>query len=200
MARSGRRPAGSDTRGTILAAARDTFAAHSYGGVTIRQIASAATVDPALVHHYFGTKDQLFLIVLRSEVDPDRILAQLLTGGVDTLGERIVAEFLRLWEGGAGANAGALLRTATTADQIARLVREAVFPRVVDAAVSVAGLDPTEAPLRVAFVASQLSGLVLTRYVLELQPLATTPADIVVCTVGATLQRYLTGELPSRPQ
>jgi AcrR family transcriptional regulator len=200
MARTGRRPAGSGTRGRILAAARDTFAAHGYGGASIRQIASAATVDPALVHHYFGTKDQLFLTVLRSEVDPEGILAQLLTGDIDTLGERIVGEFLRLWEGGAGANASALLRTATTADQIAELVREAVFPGVVDAAVTRAGLDPVEAPLRVAFVASQLSGLALVRYLLELGPLATAPADIVVSAVGATLQRYLTGELPSRPQ
>lgn len=200
MARTGRRPAGSGTRDTILAAARDAFAARGYGGVTIRQIAAAATVDPALVHHYFGTKEQLFLTVLRSAVDPDRILAHLLTGGVDALGERIVTEFLRLWEGGAGANASALLRTAATVDRIARLVREAVFPGVVEAVVSRTGLDPAEAPLRVAFVASQLSGLAITRYVLELEPLASAPADIVISTVGATLQRYLTGELPSRPR
>ncbi|MBQ0893413.1 TetR family transcriptional regulator [Micromonospora purpureochromogenes] len=200
MARTGRRPAGSGTRGAILAAARDAFAARGYAGVTIRQIALAAAVDPALVHHYFGTKEQLFLTVLRSEVDPDRILAQLLTGGVDRLGERIVAEFLRLWEGGAGANASALLRTAVTADQIAGLVREAVFPGVVDAVLSRTGLDPAEAPLRVAFVASQLSGLAITRYVLELEPMAAAPADIVICAVGATLQQYLTGELPSRPR
>lgn len=200
MARTGRRPAGPDTRGTILAAARDAFAARGYGGASIRQIASAATVDPALVHHYFGTKEQLFLTVLRSAVDPDRILAQLLTGDVETMGERIVAEFLRLWEGGAGANVSALLRTAVTAEQIARLVREAVFPGVVDAVVSRTGLDPAEAPLRVAFVGSQLSGLVIMRYLLELQPLATAPADTVISTVGATVQRYLTGELESRPR
>ena len=197
MARTGRRPAGSDTRETILAAARDAFAARGFRGVTIRQIASAAAVDPALVHHYFGTKERLFLTVLRSAVDPDRILAHVLTGAVDTLGERIVAEFLRLWEGGAGANASALLRTAATGDQIARLVREVIFPDVVDAVISRCGLDPAEAPLRVAFVASQLAGLAFSRYLVGLEPLVAAPADIVIRTVGATLQRYLTGELPS---
>ncbi|MGB2566957.1 TetR family transcriptional regulator [Micromonospora citrea] len=196
MARIGRRPVGSGTREIILAAARDAFAARGFGGVTIRQIASTAAVDPALVHHYFGTKEQLFLTVLRSAVDADRILAQLLAGGVDTLGERIVAQFLRLWEGGAGANASALLRTAATADQIARLVREVLFPDVVDAVMSKCGLDPGEAPLRVALAVSQLSGLAFTRYLVGLEPLATAPADTVICTVGATLQRYLTGELP----
>lgn len=197
MARTGRRPAGSDTRETILAAARDAFAARGFGGVTIRQIASAAAVDPALVHHYFGAKEQLFLTVLRSAVDPDRILAHVLTGAVDTLGERIVAEFLRLWEGGAGANASALLRTAATGDQIARLVREVIFPDVVDAVISRCGLDRAEAPLRVAFVASQLAGLAFSRYLVGLEPLVAAPADIVIRTVGATLQRYLTGELSS---
>src|SRR5690606_5246236 len=63
MAWTGRRAAGSGTRETILAAARDAFAAHGFGGVTIRQIASTAAVDPALVHYYFGTKEQLFLTV-----------------------------------------------------------------------------------------------------------------------------------------
>ncbi|AXH93623.1 TetR family transcriptional regulator [Micromonospora aurantiaca] len=197
MARTGRRPAGSGAREKILAAARDAFAARGFGGVTMRQIASIAAVDPALVHHYFGTKDQLFLTVLRSAVDPDRILAQLLAGGVDTLGERIVAEFLRLWEGDAGANASALLRTAATADHIARLVREVIFPDVVDAVMSKCDLDPGEAPLRAAFVASQLAGLAFTRYLVELEPLAAAAADIVIRTVGATVQRYLTGELPS---
>ena len=200
MARTGRRPAGSDTRETILEAARDAFAARGFAGVTIRQIASAATVDPALVHHYFGAKEQLFLTVLRSAVDPDRILAQVLGGGVDTLGERIVAEFIRLWEGGAGANASALLRTAATTDHIARLVREVIFPDVVDAVITRFGLDPAEAPLRVAFVASQLSGLTLTRYVVGLEPLASVPADVVISTVGATLQQYLTGDLPAPPR
>ena len=200
MARTGRRPAGSDTRETILEAARDAFAARGFAGVTIRQIASAATVDPALVHHYFGAKEQLFLTVLRSAIDPDRILAQVLGGGVDTLGERIVAEFIRLWEGGAGANASALLRTAATTDHIARLVREVIFPDVVDAVITRFGLDPAEAPLRVAFVASQLSGLTLTRYVVGLEPLASVPADVVISTVGATLQQYLTGDLPAPPR
>lgn len=200
MARTGRRPGDPGTRDAILTAAREAFAARGYDGVSIRQVASAAAVDPALVHHYFKTKEQLFLTVLRSAIDPERLLSQLFTGKVETLGERAVAQFLRLWEGGAGANASALLRTAVTGERVARLVREAVFPTVVDQMVSRIGLDPAEAPLRVAFIASQLSGLATTRYVLKLGPLANAPADVVVATIGTTVQRYLTGELPGARQ
>lgn len=196
MVRTGRRPGSAGTRAAILTAAGEAFAARGYGGATIRQIASAAAVDPALVHHYFTTKDQLFLIALRSAVDPERLLSQLFAGEVETLGERMVARFLALWEGGAGATASALLRTAVTGERIAQLVREVVFPTVVDELVRRVGVDPAEAPLRTTLIASQLSGLVTTRYVLELQPMASAPIEWVVAAVGPAVQRYLTGELP----
>jgi AcrR family transcriptional regulator len=130
MPRTGRRPGTAGTRAAILAAARDAFAARGYDGVSIRWVASAAAVDPALVHHYFGGKVELFRTALRTAVDPEGLLSDLFAGDVTTLGGRMVARFLDVWEGGAGANASALLRTAVTGGSTADLVREAVLPAV----------------------------------------------------------------------
>ncbi len=99
------------TRAAVLAAAREAFAARGYLGATIRQIAAAAGVDPALVHHYFGTEDRLLVTALASAVDPRRLLSQVVDGPAETLGERLVIRFLALREGDAGASASALLRT-----------------------------------------------------------------------------------------
>jgi AcrR family transcriptional regulator len=199
MGRTGRRPGAEPTRATILAAARDAFAVRGFARTTIRQIATAADVDQALVLHYFTTKEQLFLAVLRSAVDPRRLLSQLFAGDAEEVGEQIVGRFLALWEDGTGLTASALLRTAVTEERTAQLVREVILPAVVGELVLSVGADPAEAPLRATLVASQLSGLAVTRYVLKLEPMASAPAEWVAVAVGPTVARYLTGELPRLP-
>ncbi len=75
--RTGRRPGGPDTRADVLAAARTRFARVGYDNATIRAIATDADVDPALVHHYFGTKRDLFREAVAFPVDADRLLASI---------------------------------------------------------------------------------------------------------------------------
>ena len=94
----GRRPGGPDTRAAILSAARELFAASGFGGTTIRAIAAAAGVDPALVHHYFGTKDDLFVAALELPVDPRKVLAPVIAEGPDGAAERMLRVFLSVWD------------------------------------------------------------------------------------------------------
>lgn len=195
MARTGRRPDNPQTRAAVLTAAREAFAARGYRGATIRQIAAGAGVDPALVHHYFGTKDGLFVAAVASEIDPRRLLWQVFDGPAETLGERLVVRFLALWEGGAGANASALLRTVATEERFGPVVRERIVPLVVNELVTRVGVDAAEAPARAALLASQLSGLVNVRYVLRIEPVAGASIAWVAAAVGPTVQRYLTGAL-----
>jgi AcrR family transcriptional regulator len=106
MARTGRRPGRQDTRDAILAAARDAFAEKGYDGASIRYIATSAGVDPALVHHYFGTKDQLFREAMRFPVDPNQMLPLLAGPGVDGFGERLVRMFISVWDSPASSTIG----------------------------------------------------------------------------------------------
>jgi len=189
---AGRRPGGPDTRGEILAAARETFAAKGFEGTSLRAVARAAGVDAALVHHYFDGKESLFVEAMQLPVDPRMIADRVLDGSLDGLGERIVRTFLSVWDAPASrVPLMAMLRAALGSEDVAHLFRDAIARMILT---PVSGmLDAPDAQLRVSLVASQLIGMAIVRYVLELQPLAGATADEVVARIAPTLQRYLTG-------
>jgi AcrR family transcriptional regulator len=195
MARTGRRPGNQDTRQAILAAARQAFGDRGFDGASIRQIATSAGVDPALVHHYFGAKDKLFLATMEVPIDPAELLPKIFEPGLDGVGERLVGALLRVWDSPAGSSAAALFRSAMQHDWSARMLREFLVTQILRRAMSHLNLDPVEAPKRAALVASQVMGLVMARYILRLEPLASMPADEIVRNVGPTIQRYLADPL-----
>jgi AcrR family transcriptional regulator len=194
--RTGRRPGNPDTREAILAAARSAFADKGFDGASIRAIATGAGVDPALVHHYFGTKDKLFLAAMNAPLDPGEIIPDALAGDPDRVGERLVRTFLSVWDSPAGKAGVAMLRSAVSTEWTARLFREFVVSQVLRRVVAVVPIPPAEAPLRVALIASQLGGLAMVRYVLKVEPAASAPAEVLVAAVGPTIQRYVFGEMP----
>nr|MBA2463491.1 TetR/AcrR family transcriptional regulator [Nocardioidaceae bacterium] len=175
----GRRPGGPDTRGQILEAARESFAQRGFGSTTIRAVAAAAGVDPALVHHYFGSKDDLFIAALKIPADPRNIVPTVFSEGVDGAGERLLRVFLGVWEDPAARlPLIALVRTSLGEGGPVNLLREGMLRMVFEPLTSV--LPPGEAEPRAQLVASQLIGLVVGRYLLRLEPLASmTPEELV---------------------
>jgi AcrR family transcriptional regulator len=196
MARTGRRPGNQDTREAILEAARQAFADRGYDGASIRQIAAGAGVDPALVHHYFGAKDKLFLAVVEVPVDPSTMLPKVLAGGVDGVGERLVRTFLSVWDSPAGSAFEAILRSAVQHEWSARVFREFLVRQVLSRAMRGLHIDPAEAPLRASLVASQMAGLAMARYIVKLEPLASADPETVVALIAPTIQRYVGEPLP----
>jgi AcrR family transcriptional regulator len=193
--RTGRRPGNPDTRDAILTAAREAFAERGFDRASIRAIATSAGVDPALVHHYFGTKDQLFLEAMNVPIDPRELLPQVLAGGPGQVGERLVRTFLRVWDSPAGAAGVALLRSGVSNEWSARLLRELLTTQILRRVLAGLELDPAEAPLRVSLVASQVAGMAMMRYIIKLEPLASAPPETVVAAIAPTVQRYVTGDL-----
>lgn len=191
------RPAGkSRAREQILAAARAAFAESGYDAATIRDVARRAGVDPALVHHYFGAKQQLFVAAVELPVDPTELIARIFEGDVESLGDRIAHTFLGVWDGsGGGSPMVALIRSATSNDQAAAMFREFITANLLGALAD--RLDAADSRLRATLAASQLIGVALLRYVIRLEPLASAPADEVAALIAPTLQRYLTGDLGS---
>ena len=190
----GRRPGAPDTRAAILAAARTSFAGKGYSGTTIRGIASAAGVDAALVHHYFGTKDDLFVAALELPVDPREAIAPALVGGPDGAGERMLRVFVGVWDDPANTPVFVALARTLLDPSASHLLREGFLPVVLHPVGRALGLERPD--LRMSLVASQLIGIILGRYVLALEPLASLSADAVVAAYAPTIQRYLTGDLP----
>ncbi len=197
MARTGRRPGNQDTREVILAAAREAFADRGFDGASIRAIATTAGVDPALVHHYFGTKDQLFLDAMQVPVDPGAAITSALAGGRDGAGERLLRTMLMVWDSPVGTAAAAMVRSAVSNETFARLLREFIKRRILRHIAGQLNLDPDESELRTALAASQIAGLIMVRYLIRLEPLASLPAPTVAALVGPNVQRYLTGDLPA---
>jgi AcrR family transcriptional regulator len=194
--RRGRRPAGEDRRGDILAAAREEFGKRGFDGTTLRGIARAAGVDPRLVHHYFDGKDEVFAAAFELPVRPHEVIEPLLAAGPDGIGEGLVRLFLSVWDTPAGRQRiVALLSAAVASEAGARMLREFLTREVFSRIVARLGTDDPE--LRASLAASQMMGVVVCRYVLRLQPLASADAQDLVDLVGPTLQAYLTGPLRS---
>jgi AcrR family transcriptional regulator len=190
----GRRPGGPDTRGQILDAARKSFADKGFGATTIRAVAGEAGVDPALVHHYFGSKDDLFLAALEIPVDPRRLVPAVFEAGVAGAGERLLRLFLSVWDDPhTRLPLLALVRASLAEEGPESLLQQGILRMVLTPLR--AALPSAEADRRVQLVLSQMVGLVVTRYLLALEPLASMPAEEVVAAVAPTLQRYLDGPL-----
>lgn len=203
MARTGRRPkrpadenraASPDTRLAILAAARAGFAQKGYDGASTRAIATAAGVDAALIHHYFGSKQRLFVAAMELPFDPDTVRLRVIAGPREALGERLVRFFLELWEVPVRRQILlGMVRSAMTDPEATAMVRRTVVEGAILPLVAETGV--TEPALRATLVGSQLMGLALVRYILCVEPLAGASIDAVVVAVGPTIQRYVTGQL-----
>jgi AcrR family transcriptional regulator len=190
----GRRPGASDTRERILAAARERFAAHGYDRTRIRDVASDAGVDAALVHYFFKSKDGLFVAAMQLPLRPADVIAPVLGEGLPGLGERIVRRLLGVWDDPANRTALlAIVQGASAHPGAAAALREFLRSEVVG---RVAGAVEADRPeLRANLVASQIIGLIAARYIAQVEPLAGMDAEAVVPLVGPTLQRYLEGPL-----
>jgi AcrR family transcriptional regulator len=197
-AHSGRRPGESGAREAILEASRALFAQRGFERATIRAVAAQAGVDPALVHHYYGSKEQLFETALHFPIAPAVVLPQLLREDPERAGQHIVQIFLSTWDQPANRLVlMAMLRSAASDEQATALVRRRLLAEVFGPLASALGVPDAE--LRVALVGSQLIGLALMRYVTRIQPVASAPVDALAAAVGPTVQRYLTGDLSCRP-
>jgi AcrR family transcriptional regulator len=191
---AGRRPGNTDTRQLVLDAARDCFASSGYDGATIRAIAATAGVDPALVHHFFGSKAELFAAAMELPVNPRELVPTMVGGDIDEIGERIVRTFLGLWEDPKSRRRMlAVLKSAVRYEAAAAMLRTFLTRELLAAVAK--GIDAPRGDLRASLVGSQLVGLAMARYVIKVPPLATAPVDTLVAAYAPAVQRYLTGPL-----
>ncbi|MGH3007565.1 MAG: TetR family transcriptional regulator [Gaiellaceae bacterium] len=188
--RSGRRPGASGTREAIARAARRLFAERGYDRTTLRAIAADAAVDPALVVHFFGSKQELFLSVVELPFEPAEVLPEILAGDRDAVGRRFARFVVGVLEDPeARSRMTGIVRAAASEPAAARIMRELLTSRVLGPLAASLGAD--DAPLRATLAGSQVVGLVMARHVVGVEPLASLEPDALVDAVGPTFQRYL---------
>ena len=163
----------------------------------MRGIAAAAGVDPALVLHYFGSKEGVFQAAMDFPIDPAVFIPQLLAPGLDGLGERLTRFFLDTWDSPAGSPLLGLIRSVVGNENAAGMMREFISREVLARLAEALDLDRPQ--LRASLAASSLIGLAMLRYVVKLEPLASTPSDQIAKWVGPAVQRYLTDPAVTSP-
>jgi len=189
----GRRPGNQDTRGQIITAARHAFAAKGFAGTSMRGIAAEAGVDAALIHHYFDSKQQLFLATIAMPLEVLGFVEQVAAGNRSDLGERLVRTVLGVWDSELQPSLVAAIRTALTDPVLTRSVAEFFTLEVIGHVLRRDDLPPEEANRRAGLVASQILGLLLGRYVLRLPVLVNRESADLVAEIGPTVQRYIDG-------
>ncbi|MEU2428864.1 TetR family transcriptional regulator [Streptomyces sp. NPDC007861] len=182
---------GPGARERILQAARTEFAERGYDKTSVRGIAKAAGVDAALVHHYFGTKDEVFAAAIEVSFEPALVIPLVLGEGTEGIGERLARFFIEVWENPATrAPLLAIIRSAMTHDAAAKVLRGFVLRRLLErVAAELAVPDPK---FRAELAASHMIGIVVMRYVIQVEPLASADPEQIIEMVAPTLQRYLT--------
>lgn len=192
--RTGRRSGSPDTRSEILDAAKQVFGKVGYDRATVRGIATEAGVDPSLIYHYFGTKDQLFAASIDIPIPAAEALRSVFTAEREELGRRLAETFFFVWEQEvARASLLGILRSAMGGEhQAADAFRQFLATSVLE---QISPLIDGENPrLRAVLMASQLVGVAMTRYVMRLEPIASAPVEDIVELVAPRIQSYAVGE------
>jgi AcrR family transcriptional regulator len=198
MPKNSTTPGPRDERGVlaarILAAARDEFAEQGWAGTTLRAVARAADVDPALVYHYFGSKEGLLDAATNAPQKWLQSVADVWTTPIDQLGTALITLLLASWaDDEIGPTLRAILQTAahepSTREKLRRVVEGSLM------GVSKLGTDERDRLVRSGLIGSQMMGFALMRYVWKIEPVASMPDDEAIAAIAPNLQRYVNGDL-----
>ncbi|MFF4566090.1 TetR family transcriptional regulator [Streptomyces sp. NPDC001435] len=181
-----------DTRDRILAAAREEFSERGYEKTSVRGIAKAAGVDSALVHHYFGTKEQMFEAAIEVAFAPALNAPNAVADGpLDEVGERLTRFVFGVWENPTTrAPLLAIVRSAVNNETAAAVFRHLVASQLLRRIAS--QLKLPDAELRAELAAAQLVGCAMLRYVIKVEPLASADLEQIVARVAPVVQGHLT--------
>ncbi|MFE3194080.1 TetR family transcriptional regulator [Nocardia sp. NPDC059240] len=188
----GRRPGRADTRAVLLDTARKRFAETGYDRTSVRDIATAAGVDPALIRHYFGSKEGLFRATMGWPFAPEEIAARILDGDLNGIGDRLTRVFLGLWDTPESrGRLEAILRGAATHEESATLAREFIQGQLYQ--LLAAALPGPDAELRIDLAMAQLLGIAYLRYILKVEPVASEPIATLASRLAPVITAHLIG-------
>jgi len=191
----GPRGAGADTRADIIRAALALFTERGYERTSMRAIAQAAGVDPSLPRHYFPSKPALFVEALGPFEGVGDRLATILDAPRSEIGRRVLTAILGFWDSAEyGPRLRTLITSAISSPEIGEVARGFLFEHLIKRVVS--SVSPDDVDARAAAVASQVFGLIATRYLFEIEPMASAPAQEIVDRFAPIMQRLIVGDTP----
>ena len=191
MTMAGRRSGAPDTRGEILRVAREEFAAKGFDRTSMRGVARLAGVDPALIHHYFDGKDGLFAASMALPLSPREKLAEALDVPRAEAGVVIIRTMLGVWDDDQYRPALlAALRSLTSGGEAASVLRKAFLEGMIFPVLR-QEIEGSVSDRALGLIGTQIIGLIVARYLVEVEPIASMERDALAELVGPTLQRYI---------
>ena len=184
-----------DARAALIRAAQRLFDTHGYEAATIREIAQEAGVDSAMIHHYFGSKEGLFREVVNLPVNPSVELAYLQQAVRDEVAEVLIRNLLRVWDSSHNRQLLKMIRGALTHEWAIPVVKKIIYEHNILPMVRRFEADERQARQRATLIVSQMLGVIMTRYMLKLEPLHSADVDSLVTLLKPTIERYLFAEL-----
>ena len=148
-------------------------------------------MDPALIHHYFGSKEKLFAATLEFPVHaPDRLLAAL-SGPREGLGERLTRAYLELWEDPA-THGGMVIavRASLSSDEAMARVRPTIVDMLSRAPAS--DVPGPDAQTRFALAMAHLVGVAAVRHISKVPPLRDLGFEELIARTAPAVQLHLT--------
>jgi AcrR family transcriptional regulator len=194
-ARPGRWRSGAESKQRILRTARELFDRHGYSATTVRAIATAAGVDPAMVFYFFGTKQGLFGAAVEMSGNVPPAIESIFAGGLDTIGERIIRTLVENLDNSGRTPLVMLTRSAPTDSRSEALLREFIDREITGRLAAMLGTP--DAALRASMVNVQILGLTVARYIMRIEPIASSTVDELVGSFGPLVQHCLTGPTAS---
>ncbi len=167
---------------------------HGWEGTSLRAIAREVGVDPALVHYYFSSKEELLDAVTTPPEEWLEAIRATSASPLRTRGEAIVRTVIWTWtQPEIREVLESIILTAShesrTREKLRAFLTSSLLPAVAER------IEGEERLLRAALIGSQVLGVVMLRYVWRIEPIASLPDDALVALVGPTIQRYLSGRL-----
>ncbi|GAA2208392.1 TetR family transcriptional regulator [Nonomuraea monospora] len=193
--RPGRWRTGAESKQRILDAARALFGEHGYAGTTVRAVAARAEVDSAMVFYFFGSKQGLFAAAVEMSAQLPPAIESIFTGGLDGIGERIIRTLVESIDASGRTPLAMLTRPAPTGDQSETLIREYIDREITSRVAALLGTP--DAASRAGMVNVQLLGLTVARYIVRIEPIASSSVDELVSRFGPLVQHCLTGPTTS---
>lgn len=188
---TGRRPGKTDTHQSILGSAQKLFAEVGYDKATIRAIAEDAHVDPALISHYFGTKQELFLASMLPIYKGSELLSEAMLSTEDEIEQKLAGLFVQLTQDKETLKILiGMIRSATTDEKAAEMVKEFVETKLVKPmSLLLTGDNPD---LRASLIGSHMIGIIITKYIVKAEPLASASSSDIAAQIGPAIEKYMT--------
>lgn len=186
----GRRVGGGDTKVQILNAAQILFAENGLDRTTIREVAAKAEVDPALVMHYFKTKQQLFVESITPIVQSrqsNAISTALAKTSQQNRGKKLAEALVTfIMDENIQPLLLGIIRSVASDENAVKILKnliEQVFTNEIEKYIN--GPDKK---LRSELIGAQLIGLILARYIVKADPIASAPPDVLIKYLAPRLQ------------